>query len=382
MRIMHVCLIGAYNEGWTYQENMLSKFHARQGHQVMLICIPYEQSGGKLKISKDTDYINNYGVHVKRMKVKRSIAKRIVWYEGVADTVANFNPDILFVHGCQFMDAKIIRDYGEEHPDVKIFVDNHADFTNSATNWISKYLLHKILWTHTAHVLNPVTIKFYGVLPARVEFLTSVYHLPSQKCELLVMGGDDELIAKSENIMAREKIREQYQINSDDFLIVTGGKIDTFKKQTIQLMQAVKSINSRNIKLLVFGSIVDELRQEVNSLVDGCLIQYVGWIEPDCSYEFFSAADLVVFPGRHSVFWEQAVSQGIPMLVKDWPGTHHVDVGGNVEFIKTDKSSEIQDRILDIINNKEKYLYMKKVAEEVGRKQFSYNEIARKCIIS
>ena len=34
------------------------------------------------------------------------------------------------------------------------------------------------------------------------------------------------------------------------------------------------------------------------------------------SYDYFEASDLVVFPGCHSVMWEQVTGQGKPMLVK------------------------------------------------------------------
>ena len=342
MKIMHVCLVGAYNEGWTYQENMLSKFHSKQGHSVYLICIPYELADCGVRISSDTDYVNEYGVHVKRLAQKFAIGKRIVWYVGVKESLENFNPDVIFVHGCQFMDANVIKKYKNKHPNTRIYVDNHADFTNSAKNWISRNLLHKILWRHKAHVLEPVTTKFYGVLPARVDFLKTVYHLPAEKCELLLMGGDDDLIKKVSEPQNRLYIRKKYNILDNDFLIVTGGKIDRYKKQTIKLIEAVRSINIPNIKLLVFGSVSSELKEEFNSLIDGNTIHYVGWVEPNETYSYFAASELVVFPGRHSVFWEQVAAQGIPMICKDWPGTHHVDVGGNTVFIISDDVKEIK----------------------------------------
>ena len=41
MIICHICLSGPYNEGWTYQENLLSKYHAKLGHRVFLLATPY-----------------------------------------------------------------------------------------------------------------------------------------------------------------------------------------------------------------------------------------------------------------------------------------------------------------------------------------------------
>ena len=33
--------------------------------------------------------------------------------------------------------------YKKNHMEVRVYVDNHADFSNSATNWLSKNILHK-----------------------------------------------------------------------------------------------------------------------------------------------------------------------------------------------------------------------------------------------
>ena len=100
------------------------------------------------------------------------------------------------------------------------------------------------------------------------------------------------------------------------------------------------------------------------------------------SYPLYASADLVVFPGRHSVMWEQVAALGIPMIVKDWPGTHHVDLGGNVEFLDKDDAMLIKSKILEILDSKEKYNSMKAVAVEKGMKTFSYREIAKRSIMA
>ena len=109
-------------------------------------------------------------------------------------------------------------------------------------------------------------------------------------------------------------------------------------------------------------------------------VQYIGWIRSEESYRYFAASDLVVFPGRHSVFWEQVAAQGIPMLVKDWPGTHHIDLGGNVYFLKEDSAEEIQEEIEALIEHPQTYQKMKSVAVEKGMQAFSYSHIARAAI--
>ena len=380
MKVVHICM-QQYSDGWTYQENMLCKYHIKLGYDVTVITSMYCFREGKVVEDTKTDFYDVNGAHVIRLKKKsEGLMHKIPNYECFSDVLANEAPDIIFSHGCQYKDASLVAKYVKKHPNVKLFVDNHADFTNSATNFISKNILHKIVWKYNAHTLLPYTEKFWGVLPARVDFLIDVYRLPKEKCELLVMGADDELVEKSNRDISSLNIRGNYEIGESDFIIVSGGKIDKAKLQTELLMKAVHRIDDSRVKLLLFGSIEEEIKERILSLVDGNKIIYAGWVTPDQSYDFFAIADLVVFPGRHSVFWEQAAGQGKPMICKNWPGTHHVDVGGNVMFLNNDSVDEIYNNIMDLINDPAKYQEMKKIAISEGMSVFSYKSIAKKGI--
>ena len=193
------------------------------------------------------------------------------------------------------------------------------------------------------------------------------------------MGADDLLVNKAKQELSIKDIRGKYSIEKDDFLIMTGGKIDLFKTQTLLLMQAVHNIRNEKLKLIVFGSVAPELKEKIADLSDGKKVQYIGWIEANDSYDYFATADLVVFPGRHSVFWEQVAGMGIPMIVKYWDGTTHIDGGGNVEFLNDDSVDEITEKILKISSDELHYKTMKNAAEQISKK-FSYSSIAQRSI--
>ncbi|MFK1961527.1 hypothetical protein ACIXEH_11290 [Bacteroides fragilis] len=73
-------------------------------------------------------------------------------------------------------------------------------------------------------------------------------------------------------------------------------------------------------------------------------IHYVGWLSSEKTIEYFFASDLAVFPGTHSVLWEQAVGIGIPSIFKYWDGMTHVDLGGNCLFLFENSSEEISKK--------------------------------------
>lgn len=384
MKIVHLCLGCFYPDNYSYQENLLPKFHKQLGYDVEVIASTqsFDEHGKTCFLDNVGSYQNEYDIKVTRLAYKwnNKLGRKLKRYKGTYEAIKKANPDFLFIHGGQFLDIDIVVDYLKKHKDVKVVVDNHADFSNSGTNWFSINIVHKILWKHCLNIIEPYTLKFFGVLPARVDFLVDIYGLPKEKCELLVMGADDELVEAAAKPEVRKVTREKYGISEDDFLIMTGGKIDKWKTQTLLLMEAVQNIDNDKVKLIVFGSVAQELMDSVKELSDGTKVQYIGWIKSEESYEYYAAADLVVFPGRHSVFWEQVAGQGVPMIVKDWPGTHHIDVGGNVVFIDKDSSKLIEEEIYKMLIDKELYKNMKRVAKGEAKHRFSYKSISKRAI--
>ena len=67
------------------------------------------------------------------------------------------------------------------------------------------------------------------------------------------------------------------------------------------------------------------------------------------------------------------------MLVKDWPGTHHVDVGGNVRFLTEDSAAEIRAVIEHLRSHPGEYEAMRQAARENGMR-FSCRNIAERAI--
>lgn len=383
MKILHLMLACFYIDNYSYQENYLPKYHKLQGNDVKIISslFTFDENGKGTMLKSAIKYVNEYGIPVSRLDyAPGKISHKLRKYIGLEEEIADFEPDIIFIHGVQFADINVVVNYCKVHKDVIVYADSHSDFSNSATNWLSKHILHRIIWKHYAHKISPYVKRFYGVLPARVNFLVNEYKLPKEKVSLLVMGADDEAVQNAKDDVLIKETRERIGISNGDFVIMTGGKIDQFKTQTLLLMEAVKQIQHPNVKLIVFGSVTPELKDKVSALCDGDRVKYIGWIHAKDSYNYFASADLVVFPGRHSVFWEQVAAQGIPMVVKYWDGTTHVDFNGNLRFLYKDTVEEIRDVLLDIIENN-KIVDMKVVAEKASV-NFMYSNIAQRSIDS
>lgn len=167
-----------------------------------------------------------------------------------------FKPDIIFLHDAQFLSIGKIIKYLKNNRDVKLYVDGHTDFSNSARSFLSKFILHGIIYKWCVKKIIPYTEKFYGTLPARVDFFVNFYGTPKEKTELLVMGADDQYVQKVKETNQRELIRKKYNISEKTFLLVSGGKFDNVKMQILNVMEAIHQLSEKiKIKMLIFGSI-------------------------------------------------------------------------------------------------------------------------------
>jgi glycosyltransferase involved in cell wall biosynthesis len=216
------------------------------------------------------------------------------------------------------------------------------------------------------------------VTPLRCNFLANVYKINPEKIELLLLGVDDEKINIKKKEIIRQRIRASLGLSENDFVIITGGKIDE-KKNTHLLIQSILEIQHETLKLIVFGTTDEKMKTLIENLCKSERIRNIGWIDSNYVYDYFMASDLAVFPGTHSVLWEQSVGIGIPGVFKYWTGMDHVDIGGNCKFLYKDQITEIKSILLQIFENPTLYNEMRENAEK-GPKFFSYKEISLKSL--
>ena len=350
MRILHCCLACFYIDNYSYQENVVPKMHKLQGHQVAILASTETYiDNAVLGNVEPGSYHTKDGIPITRVPyckfLPQLVMKKLRIYKGVMGVIESFTPDIIFIHGCQFIGIREIAMYAKKHPNVRVYVDGHTDFINSAKDWFSKNILHRVVYRWCAKSIEPYVRKFYGVLPVRVDFFRNMYGISDEKVELLPLGVDDSIIDFARKDTIRSSIRMKLDIAESDFVIVTGGKIDKRKNIHI-LMKAINEIDRTEIKLIVFGFPNEQMKREIQNLSEHESIRYVGWISSEQVCDYFMASDLAFFPGTHSVLWEQAVGSGLPCIFKKWMGIQHVDIGGNCLFIQSGDKREIKEAII------------------------------------
>ena len=381
MKIVHLCLSCFYIDNYSYQENMLAKYHVKQGHDVTVIAslFSYDDKGQGCYLPGASTYADKNGYKVIRLAYKNPLKwnQRLRHYEGFEKALFNEAPDIIFMHGTAFGDTPIVKRYLDKNPNTQFFADSHTDYINSAKNFLSKHVLHPFIWRHYTKVIEPYLQKYYGVTPQRCRFLKEMYGVNPEIVEFLPLGVDDDLIPQNREDL-RKEIRGGLDVKDDDILIVTGGKIDE-RKNTHILIEAMERLNNPKVHLVICGTLHPQMAYLQEKIDANKNIHHLGWCNAEQVMNNMIAADIACFPGTHSTLWEQAVGVGLPAIFKRWNEMEHVNVNENCVFVKGEDVEELKSSILQMLDDKQ-YHKIKSLAEEAS-KSFLYSEIAKKAII-
>ena len=255
-----------------------------------------------------------------------------------------------------------------------IIHDNHLDEnigrrkTKLLTDLFYKY------WRFVNGFSKKYVAKYYGVTPWRQDFIVKRFGIEREKTDVLIMGADDEFIDFDNRNQIRNNLRNQYNIGTD-FVICTGGKIEKNKKIDL-LMKSVKGMPG--VKLLVFGNVADNYKGEIEKSINENVIM-LGWMNTKEINDVFLASDIAVFPGQHSVLWEQACACKIPCLFAYWDGMNHLNNGGNCAFICADSVEAIRNSIMKYANT-DAYEALREKADSPLTDVFLYKNIADKSL--
>ena len=107
MKIAHICIGSFFNDGYSYQENLLAKYHKKLGLEVYVIAglDVFDKNGKITYLKSGREYIGDYGIPVTRLNFKNQsrLSKRLRNYSGLESSLEKIKPDIIFLHNCQFI---------------------------------------------------------------------------------------------------------------------------------------------------------------------------------------------------------------------------------------------------------------------------------------
>lgn len=390
MKILHLCLYGAYTDRFSYQENILPRYHVKLGHDVVVIArnVEFDYSG-ELKFTSEKKYRDKYGVKVYRLAYQKIISNKFTKFFGkvpLYNILLKEYPDIIFIHDAQlscvsYFDVK--KYINRINKNAVVVGDVHSDVYNAGLADNKRRISIKSLFFSSTQLyfrntIYPIYKKVYCVAQSSYEYAVKVCHIPKEKLKLLPLGFDTDLIESKmknyENI--RNSVFSQYGIKDEDIVIVHGGKLDKNKK-TVELIDSIKKLNNERVKLFIFGGIAKEYKSDLLSKINQFdWIIYSGPLSQDEYYDVFLSCDIAVFPGGQSSLWQEAVGCGLPLLIYYRDGvTRYLNRCGNADFIYEQSVDGIYETLNRIIT--EDNITKMKIAAKKATKIFSYRDQAQ-----
>ena len=377
MKILHIAPLSPYNVGWSYQDNLLPKYQRKLGHDVCVVVSPFENTAnGKVDVG-ETDFILEDGIHVYRRRrlFGNGPFGKAISFTNVKDVINDFKPDFIMIHSLMTLSVfQAIKYKKHRNPNCVIIQDNHLDENIGRRKTKLLTDAYYWYWRLVNKFAKKYVSKYYGVTPWRQDFIINRFGIEQEKTDLLIMGADTDEIDFSRRNDLYNEFHNKY-CPKGEFLIVTGGKIEKNKKIHL-LMSAVEKI--KGVKLLVFGTVSDDYKNEIDSSCNENVIM-VGWKAPNEINDIFLGADMAIFPGQHSVLWEQACACKIPCLFAKWDRMDYLNNGGNSDFIADVSVKGLKQVIMQYLTTAT-YKEMDRVAKSEATDIFSYVSIAEKSL--
>ncbi len=356
-----------FNEKLEYQENLLAQYYARAGHEVVVVASTFEDLFDYYNDRHDPKVpARTYwhdGVKVVKLRYAYNLLNRLRAYTSLKGLLADERPDLIYMHDIIPNIPEMVA-YVRRHPECRMIMDYHADYTNSGRGQLSLKILHGVIRKWFLDQARPHLSRIFPIVPAGFNFLEEVYGVPRSEMELLPLGTDLPFGRAVRDSGARGEVRRALGIPEGDFVVFHGGKLHPLKR-TEDLIAAARQIASSRLHVLVAGQAAAAERDyeaELHRLaapIGG--IHFLGWQDKTGIYRHMAAADVAVFPASQSVMWQQAIGMGLPVIVNEMLNGASQEVGylnrhDNLVILRPadDLSPEIAGHLNDLMTNPER----------------------------
>lgn len=365
-----------------YQINILSKYMAKKGHEVYILCSPLNVIPAYLTDffgtdnieQKDQEFYLNTGVKVIRIPTYRYISGRSIYSRQIFKTVEALKPDILYIHGNDTLIGiqYIFKSHKLGYP---IILDSHM------LEMASKNKLNK--WFHTFYrlLVTPRIIKenLRIIRTQNSNYVKDVLGIPLEQCPWISVGSDLSLF--KENNEVRKIFRKENEIPLDAFVVLYLGKLDEnkgglFLAQSIQ--KRIRSDIEKKLVFLVVGNSSGEYGDNVESILavsENRIIRFPTQRYIDLP-QFYQASDAVVYPKQCSLSFFDAQACGLPVIFEDNEVNISRAQNNNAILFKENDSKDFVAKLQEVISMDEiEYQEMRINARNYVKKEYNYDTL-------
>ncbi|WP_394895924.1 glycosyltransferase family 4 protein [Clostridium paraputrificum] len=212
-------------------------------------------------------------------------------------------------------------------------------------NWIIYYPIEKILARFYTDCLITINKEDYELAKRKFRLRNGsnmIYKVNGSGVDL------NEFIY-DENI--RWEIRKKNNISDEDVVLLSVGEIND-NKNHITIINAIKKLESKNIKFFIAGQgpQSDGLKDIIDKLGLNKKVKLLGYI-PNVK-EWYSAADIFVFPSKREGFGRaaiEAMNVGLPIITSNVHGIKDYSINGISGFANDPLDVKAFSRSIEIL---------------------------------
>ena len=230
-------------------------------------------------------------------------------------------------------------------------------------------------------IINGIMKKYYGKFDSLIGVSTKARNyfkadsmLPQMPSVIIPNAIDKEKFQK-EHISEQQKLalRESYGIKPDETMLLFVGRIGE-EKRVFELLQVCKNVAKKNNKIkMIFvgnGPAYEDMLKKAEAEIASKQIIFTGFIEWTKVSEYYESADIFVTTSlseMHSMTILEAQLSGLPIIVRRDESYLDSVFNGDNGYL-TDSEDEMEERILELAEDKEKRLAFGKRSLEITKR--------------
>lgn len=327
LRILHI--IDHFYPVLGYQETFLAKAHALNNDTLVITSDRYRKAlyiANKSLLKRRVigpGHFTERGIKVLRLPTSFDIPPfNKPWLDGLEQAVVNFKPDIIIVHGIVSITSLRIARLRLKLPTAKLVFDDHMTYNATRGSWT------RLIYRMFKKIFTPILLKAADVFVATTYetklFMEETYGIPASRIAVIPLGVDRNIFHR--DLESKVVLRDKYKIKDNDIVFLYAGKIVPQKGVHLLVDAGIKLCSKDpNVKLMFVGggyqAYIEKLKERIRESGFSNRFIFVEAVPNEQLYQYFSAADVGVWPLGCSISMVEAMSCNLPIIISDKSGT-------------------------------------------------------------
>lgn len=304
-----------------YQDNVLTKYWSKFGHDVFIITSEVKKIPSELTEFFECDDINEKDrrferenrVAIIRIPLIAYVSGRSIYSKEIFSAIKKAKPDLVFVNGNDSMIGMVLT-WMIKKNNYLLVLDSHM-LEMASQNRFRK--LFRVLYRK---LFTPIIIKEHiPVIRTQDDlYVEKCLGIPIDRCPYISFGSDTEIFHPDNRV--RVAFRKKYKVSETAFVVLYAGKLSKSKGADILINVLQKDIShKREVVFLIIGNTEGEFGLVVENGIKNAKSRVIRF--PTQKYldlaGFYQAADAAVFPRQCSLSFFDVQACGLPVIFED-----------------------------------------------------------------